>query len=105
MPTAISVHSLQKTFDRQIAIDGLSFEVDTHEFVAIVGPSGCGKSTTLRIVAGLERPSAGTVRASGETVDSGNSTTLPSIMPGSRIASSAAAMRAHAVRSRLIVLS
>ena len=69
MPTAISVQSLQKTFERQIAIDGLSFEVDSNEFVAIVGPSGCGKSTTLRIVAGLERPSSGTVRASGEVVD------------------------------------
>ena len=69
MPTAISVQSLQKTFERQIAIDGLSFEVDSNEFVAIVGPSGCGKSTTLRIVAGLERPSSGTVRASGEMVD------------------------------------
>ena len=69
MPTAISVHSLQKTFERQIEIDGLSFEVDSNEFVAIVGPSGCGKSTTLRIVAGLERPSSGTVRASGEMVD------------------------------------
>ncbi len=69
MPTAISVRSLQKTFERQIAIDGLSFEVEGNEFVAIVGPSGCGKSTTLRIVAGLERPSSGTVRASGESVD------------------------------------
>lgn len=69
MPTAISVHSLQKKYERQIAIDGLSFEVDSNEFVAIVGPSGCGKSTTLRIVAGLERPSSGTVRASGEMVD------------------------------------
>ena len=69
MPTAISVRALKKTFGQQIAIDGLSFDVDANEFVAIVGPSGCGKSTTLRIVAGLEPSSAGSVLAAGETVD------------------------------------
>jgi NitT/TauT family transport system ATP-binding protein len=39
------------------------------KFCAVVGPTGCGKSTTLTMVAGLDRPSAGTVRVGGQTVD------------------------------------
>lgn len=41
------------------ALDGLSFDVGRHEFVAVLGPSGCGKSTLLRLIAGLIRPTAG----------------------------------------------
>ncbi len=43
------------------AIEDVNFAVNNKEFVVIVGPSGCGKSTTLRIIAGLEEPSAGEV--------------------------------------------
>jgi NitT/TauT family transport system ATP-binding protein len=50
------------------AIERLSFSMEKGEFVAIVGPSGCGKSTILNLVAGLDRPSAGTVALRGEPV-------------------------------------
>ena len=43
------------------ALDGLSFDIGRHEFVAVLGPSGCGKSTLLRLIAGLIRPTAGRV--------------------------------------------
>ncbi|MDV2985187.1 UNVERIFIED_CONTAM: ABC transporter ATP-binding protein [Methylobacteriaceae bacterium AG10] len=43
------------------ALDGLSFDIGRHEFVAVLGPSGCGKSTLLRLLAGLIRPTAGRV--------------------------------------------
>src|SRR6516225_1800288 len=46
-------------------IDGVSFDVDDGEFVAMVGPSGCGKSTLLNIIAGFERPDRGTVKIDG----------------------------------------
>jgi ABC-type nitrate/sulfonate/bicarbonate transport system ATPase subunit len=46
-------------------IDGVSFDVDGGEFVAMVGPSGCGKSTLLNIIAGFERPDRGTVKIDG----------------------------------------
>ena len=41
------------------SLDGISFKVGDGEFVAIVGPSGCGKSTLINIIAGFERPDAG----------------------------------------------
>jgi iron(III) transport system ATP-binding protein len=47
--------------DRTVAVDGISFEVETGELYSLLGPSGCGKTTTLRCVAGLERPDAGRV--------------------------------------------
>jgi NitT/TauT family transport system ATP-binding protein len=50
------------------ALDEVSFEVGAREFVAIVGPSGCGKTTCLRMAAGLEFPSAGTVKVGGKPV-------------------------------------
>ena len=51
------------------AIRDVSLTVEPGQFCAIVGPTGCGKSTTLTLAAGLERPSAGTVRVSGKAVD------------------------------------
>ena len=56
---------VEKTFtlrDREFtALDHLTFDVATGEFFVIVGPSGCGKTTLLRIAAGLERPTSGSV--------------------------------------------
>ena len=51
-----------------LAVDGVSFEVREREFVALVGPSGCGKTTCLRMAAGLDFPTAGSVRVGGKPV-------------------------------------
>jgi len=51
------------------ALDGLSLTVEKGEWLALVGPSGCGKTTTLRLVAGLEEPTSGTVSIDGKSVN------------------------------------
>lgn len=51
-----------------LALEGIDLEVPDGQFVSIVGPSGCGKSTLLSLVAGLRRPSRGTVLCQGEPI-------------------------------------
>jgi putative ABC transport system ATP-binding protein len=52
--------------DRQVhALDGVSLEVQSHDFVAVAGPSGCGKSTLLHLVAGIDLPTSGEVHVDG----------------------------------------
>jgi len=52
-----------------VAVEGLTLEVADGEFLILVGPSGCGKSTALRMVAGLERISAGTITIGDRVVN------------------------------------
>ena len=52
----------------QLAIQDVDLQVREGEFVAVVGPSGCGKSTLMKLISGLRKPSAGTVRVAGDTV-------------------------------------
>ena len=59
---------LTKAFGPVTAVDGMSLDVAAGEIVALLGPSGCGKTTFLRLVAGFERPDAGTVFLAGEQV-------------------------------------
>ncbi|CND57907.1 carbohydrate ABC transporter ATP-binding protein%2C CUT1 family [Mycobacterium tuberculosis] len=61
-PPAISVTGLRKNFGAVVALDGVDLTVPDGSFFALLGPSGAGKTTTLRVIAGLERPDAGTVR-------------------------------------------
>ena len=55
----VKVYSGGRSGDQTVAVDGISFEVETGQLYSLLGPSGCGKTTTLRCVAGLERPDAG----------------------------------------------
>jgi NitT/TauT family transport system ATP-binding protein len=58
---AIRIRDLRKSFGQLTAIDGVSVEIAHGEFFMIVGPSGCGKTTLLRILAGLDSVSSGTI--------------------------------------------
>jgi iron(III) transport system ATP-binding protein len=57
----ISIRNLSKRFGSKAAIANLSLEVADGEMLVLLGPSGCGKSTLLRCIAGLERPTEGTI--------------------------------------------
>jgi iron(III) transport system ATP-binding protein len=62
MSAALDVVDLHKSFATgRPAVDGVSFSVPAGEIVVLLGPSGCGKTTTLRCVAGLEHPTAGSI--------------------------------------------
>ncbi|MFQ5839690.1 MAG: ATP-binding cassette domain-containing protein, partial [Candidatus Methylomirabilales bacterium] len=50
------------------ALEGVNFQVRDGDFLCMIGPSGCGKSTTLRIIAGFEVPTAGSVLVDGRPV-------------------------------------
>ena len=64
----LHVSGLRKDFDGVAAVDGINFELYRGEVLALLGPSGCGKSTTLRLIAGLEVPSSGTIAIRDRTV-------------------------------------
>jgi iron(III) transport system ATP-binding protein len=71
MTATLDVSELRKQFSvGRPAIDGVSFVVPAGEIVVLLGPSGCGKTTTLRCVAGLEHPTAGTISIAGRVVSS-----------------------------------
>jgi sulfate transport system ATP-binding protein len=65
---SIEVRGVSKRFGDFVALDDVTLEVETGSLTALLGPSGSGKSSLLRIVAGLERPDAGSVALDGEDV-------------------------------------
>ncbi len=64
----IEVEALEIHYGPIAAVGPVSFTVMPGQQVTLLGPSGCGKTTTLRAIAGLERPSAGVIRISGQTM-------------------------------------
>jgi putative spermidine/putrescine transport system ATP-binding protein len=69
MAAAVSFESISKHFGAVRAVDDVSFDVVPGEFFAMLGPSGSGKTTCLRLIAGFERQSAGSIRIFGESAD------------------------------------
>ena len=69
---AIDFEAVTKSFGRNnvLAIERVDLSIHDREFVAIVGPSGCGKTTCLRMAAGFEFPTVGTVKVAGRVVES-----------------------------------
>ena len=67
-PVAVELDGVTKRYGETAAVDDVTLRVREGEFFTLVGPSGCGKTTTLRLIAGFEEPTAGTVRFAGESV-------------------------------------
>ena len=65
----IRFSGVRKTYGSFEAVKGIDLDIGEGEFVAIMGPSGCGKTTTLRMLAGLEAPSAGTITIDGRVTN------------------------------------
>lgn len=66
--TAVQLKGVRKDFGSFTAISNVDLEIESGELVALLGPSGCGKTTTLRMIAGLEVPSAGQICFDGQDV-------------------------------------
>jgi spermidine/putrescine transport system ATP-binding protein len=65
----VRFHQVQKRYGNTYAVKMLDLDIQRGEFVALMGPSGCGKTTTLRMLAGLEQPSAGTISIDGKVMN------------------------------------
>jgi iron(III) transport system ATP-binding protein len=65
---SVRLDAITKRFGATVAVDAVSLTVEPGEFLTLLGPSGCGKTTTLRMVAGLEEPTAGRVFIDSEDV-------------------------------------
>src|SRR5205823_6783708 len=64
----LELEDITKQFGRNTAVDHISLSVEQGEFLTLLGPSGCGKTTILRMVAGFEAPSEGTILLDGEDI-------------------------------------
>ncbi|QUO48098.1 ABC transporter ATP-binding protein [Halorubrum ruber] len=65
---AVELDGVTKRYGETAAVDDVGLRVREGEFFTLVGPSGCGKTTTLRLIAGFEEPTSGTVRFAGESM-------------------------------------
>lgn len=64
----IELKNVSRVYDETVAVDNISFYVKKGEFVTFLGPSGCGKTTTLRMIAGFEMPTSGSILLNGSDI-------------------------------------
>ena len=67
MPEII-LKNVTKRFGKFVAVDNLNLTIESNAFITLLGPSGCGKTTTLRMIAGLETPTEGSISIDGKVV-------------------------------------
>ncbi|MCP4379876.1 MAG: ABC transporter ATP-binding protein, partial [Hyphomicrobiales bacterium] len=67
--TEVRLASLTKAYDHMEVVHAINLDIAHNEFLVLVGPSGCGKSTTLRMIAGLEDITGGTISIGDRVVN------------------------------------
>ena len=78
--TGVSIKGITKRFGDLVAVNNVSIEVQPGEFFSLLGPSGCGKTTLLRLIAGFEKPDAGSISFGGKDVTGAPPQERPSAM-------------------------
>jgi iron(III) transport system ATP-binding protein len=68
----VKLEAVHKAYGATKVVKGITLSIESGEFLSLLGPSGCGKTTTLRMIAGLETPDAGTISIAREPVDGPN---------------------------------
>ena len=64
----LEVNNLVKSFGSNTVVKGVDFAFDKGEFISLLGPSGCGKTTILRMIAGFEHPTSGSIKVDGQDI-------------------------------------
>ena len=88
---AVEIAGITKRFGDVTAVDDIDLEIGDGEFFALLGPSGCGKTTTLRMIAGLDFPTMGSLKIFGDEVG----TLPPNKRPGEHGVSGLRPVPAH----------
>jgi len=71
-PIGVHVRAVSRTFPGGVrAVEGVDLQVAPGSFLALIGPSGCGKSTLLRLIAGLDKPTGGSIELDGDDAERG----------------------------------
>ncbi len=65
----IKLIDVEKSYGKNKVVKKMNFEIKEGEFLTLLGPSGCGKTTTLRMIAGFEEASSGTIKVQGESIE------------------------------------
>ncbi|MBK7941890.1 MAG: ABC transporter ATP-binding protein [Flavobacteriales bacterium] len=81
MSPLLTVHDLHFAHDGRGILHGVGLELGVGEVLVVVGPSGCGKTTLLRLIAGLERPSAGRIAVQGRPMADAGTWVAPEARP------------------------
>lgn len=80
MVPIIECHHLSKNYKDKLVLNNINFSLEKGEILCIVGPSGCGKTTLLRLIAGLEQLTAGTIFLEGNTINDVSAQARPVVM-------------------------
>ena len=64
----LEIHNLTKTFGDVLAVNDVSLDINSGEFITLLGPSGSGKTTVLRMIAGFEKPESGKILLNGKDI-------------------------------------